>query len=104
LVVEARQADLLDRYTQPAFELECLPGDEPAFHAWLEALRDLEWVASVAVDGPVGRVLVRDVDVARRALLAGVVDASLILRRYEIVTPALEDVFLQLVGREEAIP
>jgi ABC-type uncharacterized transport system ATPase subunit len=46
-------------------------------------------------------VVVRDVDVARRTLLAQVVEAGLILRRYEIVTPSLEDVFLQLVGQEE---
>jgi len=42
-----------------------------------------------------------DEEVARRALLALVVAAGLALRRYEIVTPSLEDVFLQLVGRGE---
>jgi ABC-2 type transport system ATP-binding protein len=104
LVVEAPQAELLERYTQPAFELECLTSEEQAFQAWLEDLRSLEWVGSVTVDGPVGRVLVRDVQLAHRALLAMVVDAGLVLRRYEMVTPSLEDVFLQLVAREEATP
>jgi len=104
LVVEAPQSELIERYTQPAFELECLASEEPAFKAWLDTLLGLEWVSSVTVDGQVGRVLVRDVDVARRALLARVVDAGLALRRYEMVTPSLEDVFLQLVGREEATP
>jgi ABC-2 type transport system ATP-binding protein len=101
LVVEAPQAELLDRYTLPAFELECIESDEPAFKAWLDTLPGLDWVSSVTVDGLVGRVIVRDVDVARRALLSQVVEAGLILRRYEIVTPSLEDVFLQLVGQEE---
>ena len=102
LVVEAPQAELLDRYTLPAFELECVESDEAPFKAWLDTLPDLEWVSSVAVDGHVGRVIVRDVDVACRALLAQVVEKGLILRRYEIVTPSLEDVFLRLVGQEEA--
>ncbi|MEJ2208033.1 MAG: ABC transporter ATP-binding protein [Anaerolineae bacterium] len=102
LVVEAPQAELLDRYTLPAFELECVESDEAPFKAWLDTLPDLEWVSSVAVDGPVGRVIVRDVEVARRALLAQVVERDLILRRYEIVKPSLEDVFLRLVGQEEA--
>jgi ABC-2 type transport system ATP-binding protein len=102
LVVEAPQAELLDRYTLPAFELECIDSDEPAFKAWLDTLPGLDWVSSVSVGRQVGRVIVRDVDVARRALLAQVVEAGLILRRYEIVTPSLEDVFLRLVGQEEA--
>jgi len=102
LVVEAPQAELLDRYTLPAFELECVESDEPAFKVWLDTLPSLDWVSSVTVDGQVGRVIVRDVDVARRALLAQVVEKGLILRRYEIVTPSLEDVFLRLVNQEEA--
>ena len=102
LVVEAPQAELLDRYTLPAFELECVESDDAPFKAWLDTLPNLDWVSSVAVDGPVGRVIVRNVDVARRALLAQVVEAGLILRRYEIVKPSLEDVFLRLVGQEEA--
>jgi ABC-2 type transport system ATP-binding protein len=104
LVVEAPQAELLDRYTLPAFELECVESEEVAFKAWLDTLPSLDWVSSVAVDGPMGRVIVRNVDMARRALLAQVVEAGLILRRYEIVKPSLEDVFLRLVGQEEATP
>jgi ABC-2 type transport system ATP-binding protein len=103
LVVEAPQAELLDRYTVPAFELECIESDELAFKAFLDGLSTLEWVSSTTVDDLVGRVVVRDVDVARRTLLAQVVEAGLILRRYEIVTPSLEDVFLQLVGQEEVV-
>jgi len=100
LVVEAPQAELLARYTLPAFELECVESCEPAFTAWLHTLPGLQWVSSVAIDGQVGRVIVSDVDVARRELLAQAVQAGLILRRYEIVTPSLEDVFLRLVGQE----
>src|SRR4030042_302323 len=72
LVVEAPQAELLDRYTVPAFELECEEGSEPAFEALLEALRGLEWVTSAAAApqaGAAGRVVVKDLEIARRELL-----------------------------------
>jgi ABC-2 type transport system ATP-binding protein len=105
LVVEAPQDELLARYTVPAFALECEEGSEPAFKAWLDTLRTLAWVSSlVTTHGnssvSVARIVVNDVDVARRNLLASVVQSGVILRRYEIVTPSLEDIFLQLVGQE----
>ena len=106
LVVEAPQAELLDRYTVPAFELECEEGSEQAFEALLEALRKLSWVTSAAADPPAGtvaRVVVKDLEIARRELLAQIVPqavaSGVILRRYQIVTPSLEDIFLRLVGK-----
>jgi len=106
LVVEAPQAELLDRYTVPAFELECEEGSEQAFETLLEALRGLDWVTSAVTDPPAGtvaRVVVKDLEIAQRELLAQVVRhaavAGAILRRYQIVTPSLEDIFLRLVGK-----
>jgi len=105
LVVEAPQAELVDRYTVPAFELECEEGSEPALEELLKALRKLDWVTSAVADpsmGTVARVVVKDLEIARRELLAHIVPQAaalgLILRRYQIVTPSLEDIFLQLVG------
>ena len=108
LIVEAPQAELLDRYTVPAFELECEEGSEAGFEALLKALHGLEWVASAAADPPggtVARVVVRDLEIAGRELLAQVVQQAavhgVILRRYQIVTPSLEDIFLRLVGKAD---
>ena len=105
LVVEAPQDELLDRYTVPAFELECEEGSEAGFEALLEALHGLEWVTSAVADPPggaVARVVVKDLGLARRELLPQVVQQAtalgVILRRYQIVTPSLEDIFLRLVG------
>ena len=106
LVVEAPQDELVDRYTVPAFELECEEDSELAFEALLEALRRLEWVTSAVVQPPAGtvaRVVVKDLEIARRELPAEIVShaaaSGVILRRYQIVTPSLEDIFLQLVGK-----
>ena len=100
LVVEARQDELLARYTIPAFELECDPGLEETFKAWCDSLVVAGWASSVVVNGTTARVIVKDVIQARQALLARVAADGLALRRYEIVTPSLEDIFLRLVNGE----
>jgi len=103
LVVEARQAELLARYTVPALELECDAGFEGQFKAWIESLKSSEWVSSVTLNGPVARIVVNDLSAARQALLFQASQARLALRRYEIVTPSLEDIFLRLIGTEGRI-
>jgi len=102
LVVEANQQELLGRYTLPAFELEVDPGQEEALRAWTDTLITSAWVRSAAVDGTVVRLVVKNVQVARSALLSQALLAGLALRRYEIVKPSLEDVFLRLVNGNEA--
>ena len=101
LIVEARQDDLRSRYSTPAFELECIEGGEQSLLAWSESARKLPWVSSAVCAGTVARVVVKDVALARRDLLASVVQAGLALQRYEVVTPSLEDIFLRLVGQED---
>jgi ABC-2 type transport system ATP-binding protein len=104
LVVEAPQAELLSRYTVPAFDLECEIGAEEPFKAWLESLKAQGWISSVVQMTAVSaHIVVKDIGVARQALLAGAVQAGLPLRRYEIVTPSLEDIFLKLVGEERIL-
>jgi ABC-type uncharacterized transport system ATPase subunit len=60
------------------------------------------WVKTVLVGGLVARVIVNDVEIAKKEMMASITQAGLILTRYEVVRPSLEDVFLQLVGEEEA--
>ena len=104
LVVEAPQVELLNRYTVPAFDLECDPGAEEAFKAWLESLKAEGWLSSVVQMTPTSaHIVVKDISIARQALLAGTLQAGLPLRRYEIVTPSLEDIFLKLVGEEHTL-
>ncbi len=104
LVTEARQEELLSRYAVPAFELEAENGYAQPVQAWTTALRGLAWVSGAVVDGAVVRVTVTDAEVAKRELLASAVRAGLVLRRYELVRPSLEDVFLRLVEHGEGQP
>lgn len=97
LIVEAPQAELLERFSIPAFELEADLDCEDSFNAWLETLPALGWVHSVNRRNATARVMVNDLEIARRSLLPMVVQAGLRLRRYEMVRPSLEDIFLRLV-------
>lgn len=100
VLVEANQAELLNRYTIPAFALECDPGSKAAFAKWIAGLRQFSWVVGVVVEGTAARVTVKDVAAARSVLLTEAAASGLPLRRYEVVTPSLEDIFLRLVADE----
>ncbi|MGD9100937.1 MAG: ABC transporter ATP-binding protein [Anaerolineae bacterium] len=102
LIAEAPQEELIARYATPAFEVETGNGQSEQIAAWADGLRALKWVESVVVVGRTARVIVSDVETARRELLASVVQSGLALTRYEMVRPSLEDVFLKLVNGEEA--
>ena len=97
LLAEAPQQELLGRYAVPAFEVEVENGLAEQLAAWTETLRSRSWVASVSLDRATVRVVVNDVGIARRELLASALAEGLILDRYEMVRPSLEDVFLRLV-------
>jgi ABC-2 type transport system ATP-binding protein len=98
LVAQAPREELLAQYAIPAFALEAEPGCEAALAAWAEAQRARPWLSAVAVDGAQARLTVSDLAAAKRELLPAAVDAGLVLTRYEVVKPSLEDVFLRLVG------
>jgi ABC-2 type transport system ATP-binding protein len=98
LVTQSPQKELLERYAVPAFEVEVDRGMAEALAAWVRTLRQARWVTSVSTGDRTARVVVNDVATAKQELVASAVQASLILTRYEVVRPSLEDVFLQLVG------
>lgn len=97
LLAEAPQHELLGRYAVPAFEVETDKGLAEQLAEWAETLRSQPWVASVSLDRATARVVVNDVEIARRELMASAVASGLVLNRYEMVRPSLEDVFLRLV-------
>jgi ABC-2 type transport system ATP-binding protein len=101
LVIAASRDSLLSNYAIPAFEVEVDAQSESMLTPWSNILRRERWVKSVLLQELVARVVISDVEIAKRELLASITQAGLILTRYEIVRPSLEDVFLQLVNQEE---
>ena len=103
LVTAASREALLAQYAIPAFEIEVDAKSQAALMPWSEVVKREAWVKTISVQGFVARVIVSDVEAAKRDLLASITQAGLILSRYEVVRPSLEDVFLQLVGQEEGL-
>ena len=103
LVTEAPRHELVQRYAVPAFVLEADNGSAGRLPGWAAGLRDLPWVESVTCSGATARVVVRDVERAKRELPPSLHSAGVVLVHYEMVRPSLEDVFLRLVteGGEE---
>ena len=102
LVTSAPRDALLAQYAIPAFEVEVDAADGAGLARWGETMGKESWVKTVLVDGLVARVIVSDVEIAKKEMMVSITQAGLILTRYEVVRPSLEDVFLQLVGEEEA--
>jgi len=98
LVTQSPRDDLLAQYAIPAFEVETDSGFEALLNGWAEGLRQKSWVQSVSISGLKGRVIVHDIETAKRDLLPSAVQAGLVLTRYEMLRPSLEDVYLRLVG------
>lgn len=96
LIVQARRDDLLARYVTPLFEIE----SDNGFGHWLEWVKKQAFVTSVTVSNHTARVLVKDVHQAQKALLESLAREMLSVRRFEMVHPSLEDVFLKLTEKE----
>jgi ABC-2 type transport system ATP-binding protein len=96
LVVQDRRDDLLSRYVTPLFEIEADTG----FGHWLEWVEKQPFVTSVTVSNQTARVLVRDATLAQKPLLESLTREALSVRRFEMVHPSLEDVFMRLTGKE----
>jgi ABC-2 type transport system ATP-binding protein len=96
LIVQARRDELLARYATPLFEIE----SDNGFGHWLEWVRKQAFVTNVTVSNHTARLLVTDVHKAQKALLESLAREALPVRRFEMVQPSLEDVFLRLTGKE----
>jgi ABC-2 type transport system ATP-binding protein len=96
LIVQARRDELLARYVTPLFEIE----SENGFGHWLEWVEKQAFVTNVTVLNHTARVLVKDVHQAQKALLESLAREALSVRRFEVVQPSLEDIFLRLTGKE----
>ena len=97
MVLESDRQALLDRYAMPIFEIEV----ENSVTDWSSPLSQLPVVDAMQVDGRVARLHVRDVHQAQRELLAALAQNGLLIRRFEITRPSLEDIFLKLTGSLE---
>jgi ABC-2 type transport system ATP-binding protein len=104
LVTEGPLDALLDQYALPVYRLDPEPGQAEALDRLVGRIRSAPWATEATPDHGYLRVTVTDPARAARELLPLVVDEGVALAAYERVRPTLEDVFLQLVGRDAAPP
>lgn len=104
LVIAGSRESLLASYAVPAFEVEVEAQSVSGLTPWSDSLRQERWVKSVQLEGYVARVVVNDVEKAKRELLGSITQQGMFINRYEVVRPSLEDIFLQLVNQEEKQP
>jgi ABC-2 type transport system ATP-binding protein len=98
LIAEASRVELMESYVVPAFDLDVDPQSKETLQTWAESLKQRPWVVEASVEGTYAHIVVNDVAAARRELVASTVEAGLILSRYEVARPSLEDIFLHLTG------
>ena len=103
LVTAAPRDSLLAQYAVPAFEVEVEAHAEAALNSWGASLKREIWVNSIIIEKLVARVVVNNVELAKKELIPSIQQAGLALSRYEVVKPSLEEVFLHLVSQEEAV-
>jgi len=100
MITTSSVEDLRKKYARSTFELE-LEGDTSAL---LEQLNSLEWVVEAKeekVNGlPVIRLLTASVGRAKKELPEIIATSGLMLIRYELTVPSLEDIFVELVEGE----
>jgi ABC-2 type transport system ATP-binding protein len=96
MILESDRQALLDRYAAPIFEIEVENGYDRG--DWATQLDQMPFVDTVQVEGRLARVGVKDIHVAQRELLASLAQNGLLIRRFELTTPSLEDIFLKLTA------
>jgi len=98
LVIQERTDELRDRFAKPIFELH-LEGET---HSIVQLLQSLPWVVEVEAvhrdNEAVLHIRASDVTTAKRELPKIIAESGLILLQYELTSPSLEDVFIELVG------
>ncbi|MBN2677790.1 MAG: ABC transporter ATP-binding protein [Anaerolineaceae bacterium] len=97
LVIEGKRADLLARYHTDTILIEFEPGHEGVLSTWLKGLK-ADWLVHLSTEGGTARIQVKDIALARKELLGSLGRSKLPLLKFEVSTPALEDVFLELVA------
>lgn len=101
MVTTSSRKELLDHYAVPVIEIEVSSGMSSQLTAWKDNLSNESWIVSTEQHDTVVRILVNDIEKAKIQLLASALQAGLVLERYAVVHPSLEDVFLKLVTDNE---
>jgi ABC-2 type transport system ATP-binding protein len=102
LIIESAVDELLDRFAAPAYRIEFDPGQGSAVERFVETLARQPWAGRTEPGSNSLRVRVSEPAAAAAGLLPLLAASGLRVAAFERERPTLEDVFLDLVGRERA--
>ena len=100
LVTEDRMESLLAQYARPVYVIDLERADVAEVELLATRLRGVPGVTALEASGPQLRVAVAEEAGVAGRLLAELSESGPAVVRFERQRPTLEDVFLQLVGRE----
>jgi ABC-2 type transport system ATP-binding protein len=100
LVTEDRMESLLAQYARPVYVIDLERADVAEVELLATRLRGVPGVTALETSGPQLRVAVAEETGVAGRLLAELGESGVAIVRFERQRPTLEDVFLQLVGRE----
>jgi ABC-2 type transport system ATP-binding protein len=100
LVTEDRMESLLAQYARPVYVIDLERADVAEVELLATRLRGVPGVTALETSGPQLRVAVAEETGVAGRLLAELGESGVAVVRFERQRPTLEDVFLQLVGRE----
>lgn len=100
MIVEAPQDELLRKYTIPAFEITVEPEGKKELETWAKTLGKYKWVDSVKTELDTMRIVVNNIETARKELTAWLPGSGMRIRKFEMVTPSLEDIFMKVIQQK----
>jgi len=106
LLIESPIDELLGCFAPPVYVIEADPGSGlvlagQALAGLAASLERQPWVGEVTIEGSTLRVAVTDEARASKELLPAIAGSGVPIVAFRRERPSLEDVFLQLVGRDE---
>lgn len=97
MVVEDRRERLLERYALPLIEIEVACD----LSIWIEKALQMPFVENFELHDNKLRLQVTQIERAQRELLNSLAEEDVLVNRFEIVRPSLEDIFLRLTQNQD---
>lgn len=92
LILQERSDALLNRYALPLIEIDFDRGLE----GFVEFSEKIPVVEKITCENSTARLLVKDIEQAQKVLIPALANDDILVRRFQIVQPSLEDIFLRL--------
>lgn len=99
LLVQASIEELREHYARPIFLIR-FESENGVLRSFADELLKIPWISRVEVMEGILRVMVEDLEIAKRKLPEIVASSGLTMLHYELIAPTLEEIFIRLVGEE----